>query len=41
MAKPFRETLKTKDFTVTAEVGPVKGSSVSSILSFSKTRLML
>jgi methylenetetrahydrofolate reductase (NADPH) len=29
MATPFRETLKTKDFVVTAEVGPVKGSSVS------------
>ncbi len=29
MAKPFRETLKTKRFVVTAEVGPVKGSSVS------------
>jgi methylenetetrahydrofolate reductase (NADPH) len=29
MAKPFREILKTKDFVVTAEVGPVKGSSVS------------
>jgi methylenetetrahydrofolate reductase (NADPH) len=29
MAKPFRETLKRKDFVVTAEVGPVKGSSIS------------
>jgi len=29
MAKPFREVLKTKSFVVTAEVGPVKGSSVS------------
>jgi methylenetetrahydrofolate reductase (NADPH) len=29
MAKPFREILKIKDFVVTAEVGPVKGSNVS------------
>jgi methylenetetrahydrofolate reductase (NADPH) len=29
MATPFREILKRKDFVVTAEVGPVKGSSVS------------
>lgn len=29
MAKAFREILKTKDFVVTAECGPVKGSSVS------------
>ncbi len=29
MAKPFRETLKARDFIVTAEVGPVKGSNVS------------
>jgi methylenetetrahydrofolate reductase (NADPH) len=29
MAISFREILKTKDFVVTAEVGPVKGSSVS------------
>jgi len=29
MAKTFRDILKTKDFVVTAEVGPVKGSSVS------------
>src|SRR5512136_2492827 len=29
MAKPFRETLKTKKFVVTAEVGPVKGSNIS------------
>ena len=29
MATPFRESLKTKRFVVTAEVGPVKGSSVS------------
>ena len=29
MATPFRETLRTKGFVVTAEVGPVKGSSVS------------
>ena len=29
MVTPFREILKRKDFVVTAEVGPVKGSSVS------------
>jgi methylenetetrahydrofolate reductase (NADPH) len=29
MAKPFREVLKAKSFVVTAECGPVKGSSVS------------
>ena len=29
MARPFRETLKTKDFIVTAEAGPVKGSNVT------------
>jgi methylenetetrahydrofolate reductase (NADPH) len=29
MPKPFREILKTKSFVVTAECGPVKGSSVS------------
>lgn len=29
MATPFREILRTKPFVVTAEVGPVKGSSVS------------
>jgi methylenetetrahydrofolate reductase (NADPH) len=29
MAAPFREILKTKPFVVTAEVGPVKGSSVA------------
>jgi len=29
MAKPFRETLKTKDFIVTAEAAPVKGSNMS------------
>ena len=29
MAKPFRDILRTKDFVVTAEVAPVKGSSVS------------
>jgi methylenetetrahydrofolate reductase (NADPH) len=29
MATPFREILRRKDFVVTAEVGPVKGSSVS------------
>lgn len=29
MAKPFREILGTEKFIVTAEVGPVKGSSVS------------
>ncbi len=29
MAIPFRETLKTKDFIVTAEAAPVKGSNVS------------
>lgn len=31
MARPFREILKTKDFVVTAEAAPVKGSSVSKI----------
>jgi 5,10-methylenetetrahydrofolate reductase len=29
MARPFREILKTKDFVVTAEAGPGKGSNVS------------
>jgi 5,10-methylenetetrahydrofolate reductase len=29
MAKPFRETLKTKGFIVTAEAAPVKGSNMS------------
>jgi len=32
MAKPFRETLKTKDFIVTAECGPTKGSNVTKIV---------
>lgn len=32
MAKPFRETLQTKDFVVTAEVAPLKGSSVARIV---------
>ena len=29
MATPFRKILKTKDFVVTAEAAPVKGSNVS------------
>ena len=32
MARPFRETLKTKDFVVTAEAGPVKGSNVTKMI---------
>lgn len=32
MAKPFRETLKKKDFIVTAEAGPVKGSNVTNMI---------
>ncbi len=32
MATPFRETLKTKDFVVTAEAAPVKGSNVSKMM---------
>jgi len=32
MAKPFRETLKKKDFIVTAEAGPVKGSNVTNMV---------
>lgn len=32
MAKPFRETLETKDFVVTAEAGPVKGSNVTKMI---------
>ena len=32
MARPFRETLKTKDFIVTAEAGPVKGSNTEKMV---------
>ena len=32
MTKPFRETLETKDFVVTAEAGPVKGSNVTKMI---------
>jgi methylenetetrahydrofolate reductase (NADPH) len=32
MAKPFREALRTKDFVVTAEAGPVKGSNVAKMI---------
>jgi len=32
MAKPFRETLETKDFIVTAEAGPVKGADTSKMV---------
>ena len=32
MVTPFRETLKTKDFIVTAEAGPTKGSDVAKIV---------
>ncbi len=32
MVKPFRETLKTKNFIVTAEVAPAKGANVEKIL---------
>ena len=32
MATSFRETLKTKDFIVTAEAAPIKGSNVSKML---------
>ncbi len=32
MARPFREALKTKDFVVTAEAGPGKGSNVAKIV---------
>jgi len=32
MARPFRETLKTKDFIVTAEVGPQKGTDTSKLI---------
>jgi methylenetetrahydrofolate reductase (NADPH) len=32
MAKPFRETLRKKDFIATAEAGPVKGSNVTKMI---------
>jgi 5,10-methylenetetrahydrofolate reductase len=32
MARPFREALKTKDFVVTAEAGPGKGSNVAKMV---------
>jgi methylenetetrahydrofolate reductase (NADPH) len=32
MAKPFREALKTKDFVVTAECGPVKGANTEKMI---------
>jgi len=32
MAKPFRETLETKDFIVTAEVGPQKGTNIQKVI---------
>jgi len=32
MAKPFREALKTKEFVVTAEAGPGKGSNVAKMV---------
>ncbi|MCK4402534.1 MAG: methylenetetrahydrofolate reductase [Dehalococcoidia bacterium] len=32
MARPFRETLKTKDFIVTAEAGPGKGSNTEKLV---------
>ena len=32
MARPFRETLKTKDFILTAEAGPGKGSNTEKII---------
>ncbi len=32
MARPFRETLKTKDFIVTAEAGPEKGSNIAKLV---------
>lgn len=32
MAKSFRETLKTKDFIITAEAGPVKGSNTEKMI---------
>jgi 5,10-methylenetetrahydrofolate reductase len=32
MTKPFRETLETKDFVVTAEAGPAKGSNVTKMI---------
>jgi 5,10-methylenetetrahydrofolate reductase len=32
MATPFRETLKTKDFIVTAEAGPGKGCNLSKVI---------
>lgn len=32
MAKPFKDTLQTKDFVVTAEAAPLKGSSVTKIV---------
>lgn len=32
MARPFREILKTKDFVVTAEAGPGKGSNVAKMI---------
>jgi 5,10-methylenetetrahydrofolate reductase len=32
MARHFREALKTKDFIVTAEAGPIKGSNVSKMI---------
>ena len=32
MSRNFREALKTKDFIVTAEAGPVKGANTEKIL---------
>ncbi|MBA7504534.1 Bifunctional homocysteine S-methyltransferase/5,10-methylenetetrahydrofolate reductase [subsurface metagenome] len=32
MARPFRETLKAKDFIVTAEAGPEKGSNIAKLV---------
>jgi len=32
MAKPFRETLETKDFIITAEVGPQKGTNTGKLI---------
>ncbi len=32
MARPFREMLKTKDFIVTAEAGPEKGSNIAKLV---------
>ena len=34
MKQPFRDTLKTKDFVVTAEAAPLKGSNVSKALEY-------